>query len=413
MVLDVDGHVIGASDLVSRVDKYIEEINQAVGDPGPATGTTPIATRPAVSAPILPMQAHHVELLQTPDLGQPTGTRGVASAFTKRLVRKITGWYIEPRFAAQQNYDGHNILFANGVVAELARVDSELSELRRQNLQLKLQVVSSVERLNRYRRQADSTADTYRQAVDSTVDEIVEEMRMYSSEIERVGASGFSGVHIDYSAFEDRCRGSSEDLRKSQEKYVSCFPHPNGTGQVVDIGCGRGEMLEALIDAGYDVVGVDLNSEMIETCRSKGLPVVQDNGIHYLEQLEDDSLRGIFCAQVVEHMLSSEVERLMQLAQKKLLKSGVLIVETINPRSSFAIGNHFFADTSHVKPVHPETLRFICEQVGFTSVEVDERSAHPAMDILDDLPDDAVGSAVKDLVRNVFGFQDYAVVATK
>jgi O-antigen chain-terminating methyltransferase len=191
------------------------------------------------------------------------------------------------------------------------------------------------------------------------------------------------------------------------------FPKPDGSGKVVDIGCGRGEMLEVLIEAGYDVAGVDLNEEMVEVCRSKGLPVVKDDGIHFLAQIEDSSLRGIFCAQVVEHLLTSEVERMVQLAYQKLLPGGVLVVETINPRSLFALGNHFFADTSHVKPVHPETMRFICEQVGFSQVQLDERSAHPMMGVTDELPADEVGATLGELVRSVFGYQDYAIVATR
>jgi SAM-dependent methyltransferase len=172
-------------------------------------------------------------------------------------------------------------------------------------------------------------------------------------------------------------------------------------------------MLELLTEAGYEVLGVDLNEEMIEVCRSKGLPAVRDDGIHVLESTEDDSLRGIFCAQVVEHLMTSEMELLIQLAHRKLLPNGVLVVETINPRSLFALGNHFFADTSHVKPVHPETLRFICEQVGFSNVQLEERSAHPLMERIGELPDGKVGEAVGDLLQNVFGYQDYAIVATK
>ena len=124
-------------------------------------------------------------------------------------------------------------------------------------------------------------------------------------------------------------------------------------------------------------------------------------------------LRGIFCAQVVEHLLTSEVERMMQLAYEKLLPSGVLVVETIDPRSLFALGNHFFADTSHVKPLHPETMRFICEQVGFSQVQLDERSAHPMMKVTDDLPDDDVGAAISELLKNVFGYQGTAIIATR
>jgi O-antigen chain-terminating methyltransferase len=172
-------------------------------------------------------------------------------------------------------------------------------------------------------------------------------------------------------------------------------------------------MLEILIDAGYDVLGVDPDPGMVEVCRSKGLPVVQDNGIHLLEQTDDNSLKGIFCAQVIEHLLTSEVERLVQLAHQKLLDSGVLVMETINPRSLYALGNHFFIDTSHVRPVHPETLRFICEQVGFSQVQLEERSAHPLMKMADDLPNGEVGTAVGELLKSVFGYQDYAIAATK
>jgi O-antigen chain-terminating methyltransferase len=168
-----------------------------------------------------------------------------------------------------------------------------------------------------------------------------------------------------------------------------------------------------LIAAGYKAIGVDMDSNMIELCQSKGLPVVQDDGIHYLNATDDDSLRGIFCAQVVEHLLTQELERFVQLCYQKLLPSGVAVIETINPRSLFALGNHFFADVSHTRPVHPETLRFICEQSGFSRVQLEERSPHPYMKSVDQLPEGEVGTALKELLGSVFGNQDYVIVATK
>jgi O-antigen chain-terminating methyltransferase len=172
-------------------------------------------------------------------------------------------------------------------------------------------------------------------------------------------------------------------------------------------------MLELLVAAGYEAIGVDTDANMVELCRSKGLEVVQDDGIHYLELSESNSLRGIFCAQVVEHLLTSELERLVELAHEKLMPSAILVMETINPRSLFALGNHFFADVSHVRPVHPETLRFICEQIGFGTVELEERSLHPFMKTVDELPEGEVGTALRELLQTVFGYQDYAIVATK
>jgi O-antigen chain-terminating methyltransferase len=152
---------------------------------------------------------------------------------------------------------------------------------------------------------------------------------------------------------------------------------------------------------------------MVEVCRAKGLTVVQEDGIQLLERSEDMSLKGIFCAQVIEHLLTAELEQFVRVAAKKLMAGGVLVMETINPRSLFALGNHFYADTSHIRPVHPETLRFICEQVGFSLVQLEERSPHPFVRLADDLPDSNVGVAVEALLRNFFGFQDYVVAATK
>ena len=231
-------------------------------------------------------------------------------------------------------------------------------------------------------------------------------------QIERLGVASDETV-IDYAAFEDRLRGSSDNLKALQKHYLTFFPSPDGSGRVVDVGCGRGEMLEILIDAGYDAFGIDLNEDMIEVCRAKGLPVSKADAISFLQQVEPNSLRGIFCAQVVEHLLTSELERFLVLAREKLLEGGVIVMETINPRSLFALGNHFFADNSHVKPVHPETLRFMCEQVGFKVVELEEESEHPIMKDLAHLPDDELGALLRVLVDNVFGYQDYAIVATK
>jgi O-antigen chain-terminating methyltransferase len=267
-----------------------------------------------------------------------------------------------------------------------------------------MQIVAEIERHNRQRREIGEILKDVASESD---------LRSLSVAVKRLDVAGTTSDAIDYVAFEDRCRGSSESIKHAQERYLSVFPPPSGSGAIIDIGCGRGEMLELLIAAGYKAIGVDMDTNMIELCQSKGLPVVQDDGIHYLNGTEADSLRGIFCAQVVEHLLTQELERFVQLCYLKLMPSAVVVIETINPRSLFALANNFFADVSHTRPVHPETLRFICEQVGFTRVQLEERSRHPFMDSVDQLPEDEVGTALKELLESVFGYQDYVIVATK
>ncbi len=154
-MFDVDGRVIAPGDLVDRVENLIREVEQV--NPREKTRPEEPDTEdelPRVASQIPSMQAFHGKL-SPPDPARAAGATGQATRFAKRLVKKLTGWYIEPRFAAQQHYDGHNIHFAFAVVDELHRIDRELDELRRQSLQVRMQILSSVERASRYRREVD------------------------------------------------------------------------------------------------------------------------------------------------------------------------------------------------------------------------------------------------------------------
>lgn len=405
-VLDVDGRVIAAETLLSRVDDLLKVIDAAEQSEVALTGPRNGVPAP-LDAPVHAMRLIHREL-HPPDIGPARGLKGHASTFTKRVVRKLTQWYVEPRWVVQQDFDAQNVDFASLAYNSVRRIDAELEDLRRQNARLKLQLVVAREKANELRH---GVREELRNA--ATKDDIRPLSQELNALISRLGAIGTSGATIDYVGFEDRFRGSSTDLRASQERYVTLFPPASEPGKILDIGCGRGEMLSLLAEVGHQVMGIDLDEGMVEVCTEKGLPAEVDDGVHFLSHSLDDSFKGIFCAQVVEHLITPELEQMIALAYKKLLPGGVLVIETINPRSSFALGNHFFADTSHVRPVHPETLRFICEQIGFARVQLEERSPHEAMELSGELPEDPMGRAVGTLLENVFGFQDYVVVATK
>lgn len=423
-LLDVDGQVISADVLVERVEHLLQGVRSAGGPAGGAAAGQPTAPT-TLDAPIHAMRLVHGQL-HPPDAGGRAGLRGRIGSMLRRVVRRLTSWYVEPRWILQQEFDAQAIEFSSQAFNAMHRVEADLNELRAQMARLKMQLVAANERTNRVRRDVGDLADRVTERLDGLADGLAGQMFDQSvlraeltplqtelrSVLGRLGAVGTVGADIDYVGFEDRFRGTTDDLRAAQQRYVTLFPPP-GIGPIVDIGCGRGEMLSLLADAGYDVMGVDIDPDMVEACRSRGLPAVVDDGIHFLSSADEDSLKGIFCAQVVEHLLTPELEQLVVLAREKLQPGGVMVIETINPRSSFALGNHFYADTSHVRPVHPETLRFICEQVGFTTVQLEERSPHELLGLAEDLPQGAVGEAVGALLENVFGHQDYIIVATK
>jgi 2-polyprenyl-3-methyl-5-hydroxy-6-metoxy-1,4-benzoquinol methylase len=418
-MLDVDGQVISAEVLVQRVEQLLGQIDAADVSP---SQTSRVAT-PSLDAPIHAMRVIHGQM-HPPELGSP-GWRGRVGALGKRVVRKLTSWYVEPRWILQQQIDSQNIEFASQMYNSVRRIDAELDELRQQNTRLKLQMVTSGERLSRHGREIGDLRGvmTTQKGVLAAQEKVLEgaamqdDLRPLAREVtallDRLGAIGASGADINYADFEDRFRGDTGEVEKAQERYLSLFPPASEPGRIVDIGCGRGEMLAMLEKEGHEVQGVDTDLGMVEICTARGVPAVVDDGIHFLSQTPDDSLKGIFCAQVVEHLITPELEQLVRLSLRTLRVGGVLVIETINPRSSFALGNHFYADTSHVRPVHPETLRFICEQVGFQEVQLEERSPHPALALGADLPESSVGRAVETLLENVFGYQDYVIVATK
>ena len=123
-----------------------------------------------------------------------------------------------------------------------------------------------------------------------------------------------------YTRFENRHRGSREEIRGQLERYLAFFP---AGGSILDLGCGRGEFLELLRDRGFRGAGVDLNAQMVEACRDKGLQAERADLLEALAGRADASLDGIFSAQVIEHLPAAALERLVELAFAKLAPGGV------------------------------------------------------------------------------------------
>ncbi len=170
-----------------------------------------------------------------------------------------------------------------------------------------------------------------------------------------------------YAGFENRFRGSEEDIRKQQAGYAKAFRKGS---KVLDLGCGRGEFLDLLRENGIDGEGVDLNGQMIDICLDKGLNCRQGDILERLAQAPDGSLDGIFSSQVVEHLPPAYLKKLVETAYAKLAAGGTIVLETVNPVSVFALVQIYYLDISHEKPVHPRALQFMLESVGFSDVEV-------------------------------------------
>ncbi|HXW05567.1 MAG TPA: class I SAM-dependent methyltransferase [Vicinamibacterales bacterium] len=225
-----------------------------------------------------------------------------------------------------------------------------------------------------------------------------------------------------YVGFEDLFRGSREVIRERLSSYVPFF---DGSSDVLDVGCGRGEFLELLGAAGIRARGIDLNPEMADLCRSRGLDVAQADAVGYLSSLPDAALGGIFAAQVVEHLQPSYLLRFLELAFHKLRPGGRIVLETLNPACWTAFFDSYIRDITHVWPLHPDTLKYLVLASGFTTARVEYRSPVPEHQRLQRLTPalhdasriaeivDVLNENVERLNARMYTFLDYAIVGER
>jgi SAM-dependent methyltransferase len=225
-----------------------------------------------------------------------------------------------------------------------------------------------------------------------------------------------------YVGFEDQFRGSREAIRARFESYVPLF---EGRTDLLDVGCGRGEFLDLLGARGIPARGIDLNHEMAEVSRARGLDVTEADAVGYLTTVPDSSLGGIFSAQVVEHLQPGYLLQFLELAFHKLRPGGRLVLETLNPACWVAFFDSYIRDITHVWPLHPDTLKYLVVASGFTTASIEFRSpvaeedrlqriALPA-EVPSDLCDlaEAFNANVEKLNARMFTYLDYAVVGEK
>ncbi|HEU0305161.1 MAG TPA: class I SAM-dependent methyltransferase [Gaiellaceae bacterium] len=304
------------------------------------------------------------------------GLKGAIAYPVKRLLRPLLRWYVEPLAAEQRAFNDAVLKLVDDLYEAGDRSAGAAESGHRALVELE-------ERLRRVERRGVSGAPA----------------------AQTVAAQPAAAAVPDYFAFEARMRGSTAAVRERQRAYVDDF---HDAAPVLDIGCGRGEFLSLLREAGVDARGIDADADMVAYARGEGLDVEQADAVAYLDAIDDGSLGGIFAAQLVEHLPPGTLVRLLELAAAKLRPGGLLVAETINPLSPLALRS-YFADLTHAQPLVPETLSLLAEQAGFREVGV--RFLNEPEEKLT-VPDDPVIAAnVRRLNELLFGPLDYAIVA--
>jgi O-antigen chain-terminating methyltransferase len=212
---------------------------------------------------------------------------------------------------------------------------------------------------------------------------------------------------IFYRAFEDRHRGSREEVKARLKVYlpfVLPVSHMHAEGLVLDLGCGRGEWLQLLQEHGVLGQGIDLDEGMLEACHAQGLKAQKGDALSFLQALPSDSVIAVTAFHLVEHIGFDAIRMLVLDAHRVLKPGGLLIMETPNPENIVVATKNFHMDPSHLKPLPPELLAFLPEHAGYARVKTIRLQESPSIHLQNNLSlQDVLGGASP----------DYAVIAQK
>ena len=220
----------------------------------------------------------------------------------------------------------------------------------------------------------------------------------------------------------DHTRGAYWEVVQRQNVYAPLFL--GLPGRVIELGCGRGEMLAILQSKAVSAWGVDLDPLMVETARGKGLEAYVKDALAALTEQGQATLGGVFAAQVAEHLFPGDLLELIRLAADRLASGGRLLLETVNPASPGAMAKSYYQDLDHKQPIHPDAMKILLEQAGFEQVEIGFLSPFSEAERLPDLPPVEASGLSPEAHRTLqdrldrlnaflFGYQDYYVTGVR
>jgi len=138
--------------------------------------------------------------------------------------------------------------------------------------------------------------------------------------------------------------------------------------KVLDIGCGMGRDLNALMKSKMDALGVDSSSAMLDELRSK-FSMLSDrvwmDGLPFLKSVADNDYDGVLCSAVLMHI---EEQHLFDAAFtiRRILRTGGTFLMSV-PGPDLTVDAKTNRDTKGrlFNGVTPEKYQFIFERLGF------------------------------------------------
>ena len=145
-------------------------------------------------------------------------------------------------------------------------------------------------------------------------------------------------------------------FRRSERQTILDFlkvSDPDKKKEILDVGCGYGRYLQAMIGDGYHAIGVEVNEQTVAENIKNSIPCTSLREFENSTKLYDILLM----AHIVEHFAPTDLLAWMEQYLARLKPGGHLIVVTP------LLSHYFYEDFDHIKPFNPTGFSMVfCRQ---------------------------------------------------
>jgi len=321
--------------------------------------------------------------------------------FFKRIMRRLTSWYVNPALDNQRLFNAYTTRSINEMKRYLDHLqinEDILSTIMRRDLALfRANMLFLVRYLENRMMDFDNELALLRSSPATRIpvgaEFVVEGNDGESETKDHLGT-------LDILSLEQRVYGSPKVVKDRQKVYL---PYFRGCKNVLAIGCGRGELLQLLAQEGISAKGVETNTTLVGYCRDHDLDVARVDPLEYLEAVEDASLDGIALSRFAGHQPPARLIRMLNACWSRLADDGVLVIETPNPFSLYVATSYILENSGRVHPLHPETLKLLCLSYGFLEPEVIFLNPLPPEEHLEELELTSFSATLDPREQELFG----------
>lgn len=135
----------------------------------------------------------------------------------------------------------------------------------------------------------------------------------------------------------------------------------------LDIGCGRGLLLDCVKNSGVKTFGIDYDRKLALEAQAGGHHVLCGHVEVILEELASSGCQFdvITASHIIEHLTPDAVAQLISRSHAILRTGGVLAIETPNAHDPRVMLGSFYRDPTHIRPYPHLLTEFALIQAGF------------------------------------------------